>query len=735
MELLSQSGERRREDEDNKLSGGLDYFKVIAALLVVAIHTSPLSTVNGTIDFLFTGILARAAVPFFLMTTGYFLLPRYLFEKSGDYRPFRRFIKKEVFLYGTAIVLYLPINIYAGQLQGIGFTDFLRMLVFDGTFYHLWYLPASILGVLLLVFAGRKLSFDAVFATALIFYGFGLLGDSYYGFLSDGGVLDRIYQSMFQMFSYTRNGLFYAPVFLAMGAGIRKKYKLRHAADIACGFIISVSLMIFEGLTLNYLGVQRHNSMYIALLPVMFFLFQMILRIKRKPKKSLRTVSACIYIIHPLFIVLIRGAAKITHTEPLFIENSIVHYLAVCFLSVIFAVIMQKVVLNGKVFYAEVRPFGADKTAARKGRAWIEIDRNNLRKNVCALRSLLPPECELMPAVKANAYGHGAVLIAKELNRLGVGSFCAATVLEGVELRRGGVKGEILILGYTHPKQFPMLRKYRLTQSVIDFSYAQLLNSFGRKIKVHLKIDTGMHRLGERAERIEDIRKIFCFDNLMIEGVFTHLCADESKSGPDRDYTWKQIHAFFDVIADLEKSGCDCGKVHLLASYGLINYPIYAEDYVRVGIALYGVLSNRTDMEKCPVSLSPVFSVKARVAVVKDLYAGEAAGYGLQYVAESDRKIAVLSIGYADGIPRSLSCGNGRVLINGAAVPIVGRICMDQMMADITDIPDVKSGDVAVVIGKSGEKEIPVYDLAEESGTITNEVLSRLGSRLNRILC
>lgn len=721
--------------EDNKQLGGLDYFKVIAALLVAAIHTAPLSMVNDTVNFLFTGILARMAVPFFLMTTGYFLLPQYLLGKSGDYRSLWRFIKKSLLLYSIAVIIYLPVNIYAGHLHGISFFDFLRMLIIDGTLYHLWYLPASILGVLLLVFASRKFSFKVVFVVSLIFYGFGLLGDSYYGFIPSDSILDTIYQAIFQVFSYTRNGIFYTPVFLAMGAGIQQKQKFRYSAYTVCGFIISAALMIFEGLILNHLGVQRHDSMYIALLPTMFFLFQMILRVKCCPMKSLRIVSTWIYIIHPLFIILIRGIAKITHTERWLIENSILHYLAVCSLSAAFAVIMQKNLLNEKIFHAKNRLFGTDKETIKKSRAWIELDRNSLRKNVCALKSLLPQGCELMPAVKANAYGHGAVLISKELNSLGIKSFCVATISEGIELRRGGIKGEILILGYTHPEQFPMLRKFRLTQSVIDFSYAQLLNSFGRKIKVHLKIDTGMHRLGERAEKIDDICKIFCFNNLVIEGAFTHLCVDETKSEPDREYTLKQIHSFFDAITDLQKRGCDCKKVHLLSSYGLINYPKYAGDYVRVGIALYGVLSNRTDIEKCPISLSPVLSVKARCAILKDLYAGEAAGYGLQYVAESNRKIAVLSIGYADGIPRSLSCGNGQVLINGSAAPIIGRICMDQLLVDITDIPDVKSGDVAVVIGKSGLKEISVYDLAEESGSITNEVLSRLGSRLNRILC
>lgn len=719
--------------EDNKQLGGLDYFKVIAALLVVAIHTAPLSMVNDKIDFLLTGVLARIAVPFFLMTTGYFLLPQYLFEKSRDYRPLWRFIKKTLLLYGIAVIIYLPVNFYAGQLGEISFLGVLRVFVFDGTFYHLWYLPASMIGTLLLVLASRKLSFKAVFAVVLVLYCFGLLGDSYYGFI--GGRLNTIYQSMFQVFSYTRNGIFYTPLFLAMGTGIKQKYKFCYLADATCGFIISVSLMIFEGLTLNYLSVQRHDSMYIALPPVMFFLFQIILQVKASPMKPLRTISTWIYIIHPLFIVWIRGAAKITHTEQLFIENSIIHYLAVCFFSVAFAAILQKILLNVKVPRIEHRLPGAYRANIYKDRAWIELDMKNLRKNVRSLESLLPQDCELMPAVKANAYGHGAVLISKELNRVGVKSFCVATISEGIELRQSGIKGEILILGYTHPEQFSMLEKYHLTQSIIDFSYAQLLNSYGRKIQVHLKIDTGMHRLGERAERIKEICQIFGFENLVIEGAFTHLCADETKSEKDRYFTLKQVSTFFDVISELKQHGCVCKKIHLLSSYGLINYPKYAGNYVRAGIALYGVLSNRNDIESCPISLYPVLSVKVRIAITKDLYAGESAGYGLQYVAESDRKVAVLSIGYADGIPRSLSCGNGKVLINGAEAPIIGRICMDQMLVDITDISNVKNGDVAIVIGKSGQKEITAYDLAEESKTITNEVLSRLSIRLNRILC
>ena len=188
-------------------------------------------------------------------------------------------------------------------------------------------------------------------------------------------------------------------------------------------------------------------------------------------------------------------------------------------------------------------------------------------------------------------------------------------------------------------------------------------------------------------------------------------------------------------MSDIDKL-CQRGyiypKKHIVSSDGLLYYPELAENYARVGIALYGMLSTRADTERCGISLEPVLSIKARVALVKDLFQGEAAGYGLQFVASQDPRIAVVAIGYGDGIPRSLSCGIGSVLIQGRKAPIVGRICMDQMLVDVSDIQDVKAGDVAVIIGQSGDERITACDLAAQDGTISNEILSRLGERLQR---
>ena len=367
------------------------------------------------------------------------------------------------------------------------------------------------------------------------------------------------------------------------------------------------------------------------------------------------------------------------------------------------------------------------------GRAWIELDMDNLRHNCEVLQKLLPDGCSLMPALKANAYGHGAVLIARELNAVGIRDFCVATLQEGITLRRNGIKGVILILGYTHYEDFYLLSKYRLTQTVLDAGYAEQLNSCGYKIHVHIALDTGMHRLGERCDNKDGILGIFNCKNLIIDGMYTHLCAADLTDRRGTDYTNMQIEAFYEVVNLLKAKGIKCPKLHIQSSYGVINYPDLKCDYARIGIALYGLLSSRTDTENCSIDLRPVLSVKARVSAIKELTAGEPAGYGLQFTATRDMKLAVISIGYADGIPRELSCGKGCVLIEGEKAPIIGRICMDQISVDVTDIPSAKRDDIAVIIGQSGGSRITACELAEEADTITNEILSRLGERLVRV--
>lgn len=370
-----------------------------------------------------------------------------------------------------------------------------------------------------------------------------------------------------------------------------------------------------------------------------------------------------------------------------------------------------------------------------KSRAWIELDREALRHNVSFLRSRLPGGCELMPAVKANAYGHGAALIARECERMGISAFCVATAQEGAELRRAGIGGELLVLGYTHPKEFPLLFRYGLTQTVLDLPYAETLNSWGQAVKVHIKIDTGMHRLGERCEKLENLRQIFACRNLRVSGTFTHLCTADGISAEDQAYLKVQCRSFYKTVNQLERLGCNCGKLHLMSSYALLSHPEIGGSCARVGIALYGVLSEKKDAERLGADrLRPVLSLKARVALVRRLAPGEGAGYGLQFRAGRHTKLAVLSVGYADGLPRKLGGGIGTVLLHGRRAPVVGRICMDQTLVDVTDIPSVSPGDAATLIGRSGDQELTACDLAEQAGTISNEILSRLGGRLKRVL-
>lgn len=322
--------------------GGLDAFKVVAALLVICVHTSPLASFSADADFVLTRVIARIAVPFFMMVSGFFVLPRYVFDRSSDFQPLVRFTKKAALLYVVAIVVYLPINIYAGHFAGLDVFDVVRLLLFDGTFYHLWYLPAVVLGVVLVVLLGRAMPFPALVGACLLLYGIGLLGDSYFGAIQGVPGLASFYCSLFEVSSHTRNGLFYAPIFLVMGAYLRRAPRSLDARACAMGFTGSMMLMTAEGLVLHQLGWQRHDSMYLALLPAMFFLFQLVMTWDREPSPSLRDASTWIYLIHPLFIVAVRGFAALAGLDGVLVDNSLIHFLAVSALSAVFAVVASR---------------------------------------------------------------------------------------------------------------------------------------------------------------------------------------------------------------------------------------------------------------------------------------------------------------------------------------------------------------------------------------------------------
>lgn len=706
-----------------KQYAGIDRFRVIAAVLVVAIHTSPLGDLSGTADFILTRIIARVAVPFFFMATGFFLFPK-AEEGKPDSRKLISFLKKTALLYLAATLLYLPVNLYAkGAGEWRDLPHLLGDVVFNGTFYHLWYLPAAMLGsgIAWLLLRGRKPAWALLFCVFL--YLIGLFGDSYYGAAAQVPALKAAYGAMFCLFDYTRNGLFFAPVFFLLGALIAGRPPVLPKSVCLGGLLASSALMIAEGLLLRRFALQRHDSMYVMLIPCMFFLFQSLMDWGGKSRRMDRLLSMLIYLIHPMMIVAVRGFAKASGFQGLLIENSLIHFLAV--LSASLAVSLTLAMLLSRSHKA----LGKKRT----DRAWVEINLENLRHNVKLLRGALPRTCEIMAVVKANAYGHGDVEVSKILNRLGISSFAVATIDEAVRLRRKGVRGEILILGYTPPSRAGELSFYRLTQTVVDAENAKKLGGSGRRLRVQVKVNTGMNRLGENDSNVSEIVSVFRCKNLKITGIYTHLSVSDSAKPDDVAFTDRQIRSFYSLLDELRAESILLPKIHIQSSYGVLNYPELSCDYARVGLALYGILSKPGEKTKVSLALRPVLSMKSRVTLVRTVDSGESVGYGREFTARRETKIAVVSIGFADGVPRSLSAGKGTVLVRGRRAPVAGRVCMDQLMIDVTGIPDVSRGDAVTLIGSDGPEEITAEEAAQAAGTITNELLSRLGGRLRRV--
>lgn len=362
-------------------------------------------------------------------------------------------------------------------------------------------------------------------------------------------------------------------------------------------------------------------------------------------------------------------------------------------------------------------------TAADTSRAWREIDAAALAHNVSALRGALPPGCELMAVVKADAYGHGMSAVVPRLLSLGVRSFAAATLGEAAQLRALGAEGTVLILGYTPPERAGELARLGFTQTVADLAHAEALNAQGVPLRVHLKIDTGMHRLGIAWDEPEAASAVFRMENLTVDGIFSHLCCADSPAPDDVSFTRGQIRRFYALTAALAARGIPLPKLHLQSSYGLLNYPELHCDYARVGLALYGAAEG---VAARSLGLRPVLSLRARIASVREVTKGESVGYDRAFTARRKSRIAVLPIGYADGYPRALS-NAGLVRIRGCLAPVAGLVCMDQLAVDVTDVPGVAVGDAAELIGAP---PLTAGEVAARCGTIPNELLSRLGTRL-----
>lgn len=368
-------------------------------------------------------------------------------------------------------------------------------------------------------------------------------------------------------------------------------------------------------------------------------------------------------------------------------------------------------------------------------RSWIEINLSQLKKNYLIYKSSLKNDADIMAVIKADAYGHGDVQVARLLSQCGVHLFAVSNIDEAVGLREAGIQGEILILGYTSVFYAKTLWYYDLTQAIVSDEYAKALAETGMKIKCQFAIDTGMNRIGldgDDAVLCERIIREYK-DTLNLTGIFTHLCVADTDTPDCKEFTLGQINKFKAVaerILDL-----NLPYMHCCNSAGGLFYLKEDETFkhigniVRLGIILYGLKPD--DNNEIPKGIEPAMEWKSQISMVKDVHPGETIGYGRTYKAEKESRIATLTTGYADGLNRLLS-NKGFVMINGMKAPIVGRICMDQTLIDVTDIPNVEMGTRATLIGKSGNLTYTADDMARDLNTIGYEVICNITKRVQR---
>lgn len=372
-------------------------------------------------------------------------------------------------------------------------------------------------------------------------------------------------------------------------------------------------------------------------------------------------------------------------------------------------------------------------------RTWAEIDLDALRFNYNQIKKSVASGAKLCCVVKADAYGHGALTIASELESLGADCLAVSNLEEALQIRLGGVKCPILILGYTPANCADDLCKYNITQCVYSQDYANALSRSAQKegitLKVHLKLDTGMNRIGvplsdePLKSEIENICDICKLPNLDFEGVFTHFAvADEGEDG--KEFTLLQAKRFKYAVNELKKSGVNFKICHCANSAAVLDYPEIHFDMVRAGIINYGLYPSSKINNK--IELKSVLMLKSAVSNVKLIKAGDTVSYGREFTAEKELKIITVPIGYADGYPRILSNG-ADVLVKGKRCKILGRICMDQLMANAEQLDDVKIGDEVTLIGKDVSECITADELAVFQQSINYEVVCDIGKRVPRV--
>lgn len=370
-------------------------------------------------------------------------------------------------------------------------------------------------------------------------------------------------------------------------------------------------------------------------------------------------------------------------------------------------------------------------------RAWAEVDIDKIKYNFDNIKKAAQGR-EIFAVIKADAYGHGAEVFVQTYEKLGVGGYCVSNVYEALAVRKTAKDTPILILGYTPVENIEILCDNNISQAIINETYAkelsQKLEELNKTLSCHIKIDTGMSRVGLNCqtpknvvESINKIKEIADFKGINIEGIFTHFSSADGTKAQDKQFTEQQYELFKSVY---NNCGIPFKYIHCCNSAGTVVLKENCGNTVRPGIILYG-LTPAPDLE-IPIDLSPVLSLKSTVGMIKNSEIGNQFSYGRTYKAENPLKVATIPIGYADGYPRYLS-NKGKVLINGQFANIIGRVCMDQILVDVTDIKNVNVGDTVTLIGKDGQNEITADDIAKIGNTINYEIVCGISQRIPRI--
>lgn len=367
-------------------------------------------------------------------------------------------------------------------------------------------------------------------------------------------------------------------------------------------------------------------------------------------------------------------------------------------------------------------------------RIYARVDLDALKYNVDGIKRCTSKNAMLMGVIKADAYGHGAKVFAQELETMGFDWLAVATADEGIELRRNGTKLPILVLGYTYKDQYPEMLRWDITPTIDSYRMAEDFDmaaaEAGKTADIHIKIDTGMSRIGFLAceESLDEIEKISKLAHLQIQGVFTHFaCADMR----DKSHVKSQIRKFTEMINGISRRRIAVEIFHCSNSASIMALEAVHMDMVRAGIILYGLYPSH-EMEEERLPLRPVMSLHSHIVHIKDLPAGVSVGYGAAYTTKAATRVATIPAGYGDGYPRCLS-NRASVLIRGQRAPIIGRICMDQLMVDITHIPAAAPGDLVTLIGKDGEAVISVEEISEMAGSFNYEFVCDVSRRVPRV--